>query len=66
MIKMNPALPERYPRRQPPLIGTGSGTKINDLDIICCVTNLDQVVDQLRQQGGQSCGSSGGVGGDPG
>jgi hypothetical protein len=31
MIKMDPALLERKAGRQPPLVGAGPGTEINDL-----------------------------------
>ena len=66
VIKMNPALSKRQLRRQPSLIGTGSGTKINDLQSVLVITGHGQVVDQIGHQGVQGGGAGGGVCGDPG
>jgi hypothetical protein len=66
VIKMNPALSKRQLRRQPALIGAGSGTKINDLHSVLMITGYGQVLDQIGHQGVQGGGTCGGVCGDPG
>jgi hypothetical protein len=67
MIKMDPALLERKAGRQPPLVGTGPGTEIDDLqDATSETTGVNQIIDQLGKQGAHRGGASGGVGGDAG
>jgi hypothetical protein len=66
MIKMDPALSRRQAGRQPALIGTGPGTKINDLQVRFAIAGVGQIVDQFREQRTYCCGASGGVGCDSG
>jgi len=65
MIKMNPALPERQPWREPPLVGARPSAKINDLDDVARITGVVQIVDQGGKQGADGGGTSRGVGGYP-
>ena len=68
MIKMDPALLERKARRQPPLVGAGSGTEIDDLQDATSGTT-GQIIDQLGEEGadrgGARRGVRGGAGGKP-
>jgi hypothetical protein len=66
VIKMDPALSKRQPRRQPALVGASSGTKINDLQSVVVITGHGQVIDQIGHQGFQGGGAGGSVCGDPG
>jgi len=66
MIKVNPALSKRQAGRQPPLIGTRPGTKINDLQVGLAVAGFGQIVDQFKKQCVYCCGAGGGVGCDSG
>ena len=65
MIKMNPALPERQPWCEPPLVGARPSAKINDLDDVARITGVVQIVDQGGKQGADGGGTSRGVGGYP-
>jgi hypothetical protein len=48
MIQMDPALPEGKAGRQPPLVGTGPGSEIDDLQNGTSeTTGVNQISDQL-------------------
>ncbi len=66
MIKMQPALPNRQLRCQPALVGTGPGTKINDLHRAARPGRLDQIRAQLRKERGDRGGPGGVIGGNAG
>src|SRR5687768_16042590 len=66
MIKMNPALLEGEAGRQPALIGPSPGTEIDDLQNAVDAADLDQIVDQLGEEGVDSGGPGRGVGGSAG
>lgn len=67
MIKMDPALLKRKARRQPPLVGSGSGTEIDDLqDPTSETAGVNQIIDQLGEEGADRGGARRGVGGDAG
>ena len=67
MIKMDPALLKRKARRQPPLVGAGPGTEIDDLqDATSETTGVNQIIDQLGKEAAEGGGTGGGVGGDAG
>ena len=63
MIKMDPALLKGKARRQPPLVGTGPGTEIDDLQDAAETAAIDQIVDQLWEEGADRGGAGRGVGG---
>jgi hypothetical protein len=67
MIKMDPALLKGKARRQPPLVGSGSGTEIDDLqDTTSETTGVNKIIDQLGEEGADRGGAPRGVGGGPG
>ena len=70
MIEMDPALDELQAGRQPALVGTRSGTEVDDLQGAAATAVLGQVVDQLGDEaaeGGVPGGRvGGGAGGEPG
>jgi hypothetical protein len=67
MIKVDPPLLERKARRQPPLVGSGSGTEIDDLqDPTSETTGVNQIIDQLGEEGAHGGGARRGVGGGAG
>ena len=51
MIKMDPPLLKGKAGRQPPLVGTGPGTEIDDLQDAGQTAGVDQIVDQLGEEG---------------
>jgi hypothetical protein len=64
---MDPALLERKARRQPPLVGTGPGSEIDDLqDATSETTGVNQISDQLGEEGADRGGARRGVGGGAG
>jgi hypothetical protein len=65
MIEMDPALLKGQARRQPSLIGPSPGTEIDDLQD-ADAADLDQIVDQLGEEGVDGGGAGRGVGGGAG
>lgn len=63
MIKMDPALLKGKARRQPPLVGTGPGTEIDDLQDAAETAAIDQIVDQLWEKSADRGSTGRGVGG---
>ena len=59
---MDPALLKGKARRQPPLVGTGPRAEIDDLQDACKTAGIDQIVDQLCEEGADRDGSGRGVG----
>jgi hypothetical protein len=67
MIKMDPALLKGKAGRQPTLVGAGPGTEIDDLQHVTSQTaGVNQIVDQLGEEGADRGGARRGVGGDAG
>ena len=67
MIKMDPALLEGKAWRQPSLVGTGPGSEIDDLQNTTSeTTGVNQISDQLGEEGADRGGARRGVGGDTG
>lgn len=66
MIKMDPALWKGQAGRQPPLIGPSPGAEIDDLQDPVDATDLDQIIDQLGEEGADSGGAGRAVGGGAG
>ncbi len=63
---MDPALLKGQAWRQPPLVGAGPGTKIDDLQDATETAGIDQIVDQLWEEGADRDGAGRGVGGRAG
>ena len=63
MIKMDPALLKGKARRQPPLVSAGPGTKIDDLQDAAETAGIDQIVDQLWEEGADRSSAGRAIGG---
>src|SRR4029453_4982550 len=67
MIKMDPALLKGKAVRQPPLVGAGPRTEIDDLQHVTSQTaGVNQIIDQLGEEGPDRGGARRGVGGGAG
>jgi len=67
MIKMDPALLEGKAGRQPPLVGTRPSSEIDDLQYATSeTTGVNQIADQLGEEGADRGGARRGVGGGTG
>jgi hypothetical protein len=60
---MEPPLPKGKAGREPPLVGSGPGTEIDDLQDAGQTAAVGQVVDQLGEEGAHRRGAGRGVGG---
>ena len=63
---MDPALLKGKAWRQPPLVSAGPGTKIDDLQDATETAGIDQIVDQLWEEGADRDGAGRSVGGNAG
>jgi len=64
---MDPALLEGKAGRHPPLVSTGPGTEIDDLqDATSETTGVSQIIDQLGEEGADRGGARRSVGGGAG